>query len=413
MVQNDNDLMDSPISNYETDLMHEEEQNRVRVLRKVYEKREGSTPTLERLERMTRAGIEDDELVSVTEDSTSTTVSSPQNQTSESNLETPSPASCCRDCEDKCAHISTLDTLLREISLEKCKLQEELISYKERLRSAAIQKDDEDIGFEEQLMESKTVVDRQQDQIKKLAKNLEKREIDYFSTMEELAESKSLLKKQQQRVEELFDEVNSEKRTRGQTEGWLVELRDQCLKLKNLVEERTGLKETISLLSDSVREEKRVRAILQNNYNKLWEINKELENGDSAELSATRAEWHRASQRNQHLERQLSTLMNRHTTLQQQVAYLENSDRGRKMSFSEAISGILSDGIDKASHSHIEVLTSDLSLINRRIAARMVQGTEVKKLMASLHPDRTPIPACKETLQARFQLINHIRSVLG
>eukprot|EP00755_Sulcionema_specki_P036308 Sspe_Gene.106631::Locus_84705_Transcript_1_1_Confidence_1.000_Length_915::g.106631::m.106631 len=39
-------------------------------------------------------------------------------------------------------------------------------------------------------------------------------------------------------------------------------------------------------------------------------------------------------------------------------------------------------------------------------------AAHARKMLARVHPDRTPIPACKETLKRRFQLAAHARSLL-
>eukprot|EP01065_Artemidia_motanka_P027225 TRINITY_DN32450_c0_g1_i1.p2 TRINITY_DN32450_c0_g1~~TRINITY_DN32450_c0_g1_i1.p2 ORF type:complete len:360 (+),score=171.76 TRINITY_DN32450_c0_g1_i1:49-1080(+) len=77
-------------------------------------------------------------------------------------------------------------------------------------------------------------------------------------------------------------------------------------------------------------------------------------------------------------------------------------------------------GADRIDDETAAVLAGDLAAVKQREAWLILgvkEGTPgakevARRLMTQLHPDKVSVPAAKETLQKRFQLLNHVRELL-
>lgn len=97
-----------------------------------------------------------------------------------------------------------------------------------------------------------------------------------------------------------------------------------------------------------------------------------------------------------------------------------DAERQRRARWEAAFRAAEDQGIEFIPDEAAATLASDLSRIGRHEAwclLRMHRGApgardEARRLMTRLHPDRVTVPAAKETLRKRFQLLNHLRDVL-
>ncbi|KAJ9445629.1 hypothetical protein DIPPA_25316 [Diplonema papillatum] len=300
----------------------------------------------------------------------------------------------------------------------KCmQLREENVRLNAKLR--AFEAECQQIGNE--LMDAGVLIDRQDLKITELTEEvsmMREKQKEHFDTVEELAEMKVVAKSQQRRIEDLFSEVNDEKRARKSSEEWLLQLRDQCLRFKGAVEERDELRDHVRQISMSYSDEKRRRTVIQERYSHLWERHESTETELAhvrSDLEAVTRAWHKAVG-------ELTQARDTTVSLQRWNDHLRKklTDAGpdKNQAFAEAIAALASTGIDMLPDTQVDALTGNLSAITevkaRHICSAMAPNpaTAIKKLMAALHPDRTSIPACKETLQKRFQLLGHLKMQL-
>ena len=316
----------------------------------------------------------------------------------------------------------------RQEWMARARLDQELMQLKDRHKKLADRvssgKEEAD-DLEEDLADANVVISRQHRRIDALTGELEKRQEQQFTAIEELAEAKSVLKQQHARIEELFHESNEEKRKRQSAEGWLFQLREQCLRLKDVVDDRDAYRLRIERLERQYEDERALRKSVQDNYNTLWdrsaaletterEVRRELERKHS-ETEAMRRAWYQMNNELSKARESVHSLNKYNAHLQQRM---QDEEGGGRETVQSAMTALASQGIDEINDAQASALASSLSEITPHVVASLFREQAepkqyIKRMMATMHPDKTAIPACKETLQKRFQILNHCRSLLS
>eukprot|EP01064_Diplonema_japonicum_P022259 TRINITY_DN31973_c0_g1_i1.p1 TRINITY_DN31973_c0_g1~~TRINITY_DN31973_c0_g1_i1.p1 ORF type:complete len:503 (+),score=118.61 TRINITY_DN31973_c0_g1_i1:61-1509(+) len=329
----------------------------------------------------------------------------------------------CKACHDN--EKSALQGDARHEYLMRAKLENKALALADQnsaLQSRVTQLESEIRMLEQQdsdeaLSEARVVIDRQCKKIEELTAEVKERKERYFDNIEDLAEGKMVMKQQQKRIEELFDEVNSEKRNRTKAEGWLMQLRDECIRLKTIAEERDKMRDDMNSILYLREEVERKYRRLKDSYHQLWDRNEELETvfqRKDVETEKLRAGWEYTSQELYRVQGCVKSLQNYNDHLK---CKLREHQAEQQDKYAEALAAVQLSPIDELSDTHIDALTGNLTRITSSALGLFFPtdvnpSTTIKKLMAKMHPDRTTIPACKETLQKRFQLLNHLKSLV-
>ena len=271
--------------------------------------------------------------------------------------------------------------------------------------------------LEQDLADANIVISRQHKRIAEVMSELDERQEQHFHTIEEFAEAKHLLKQQQSRIDALFHDWNEEKRKRQSAEGWLHQLRDECVRLKDSMEERDSLQR-------DYEEERCMRRLLQDKYNSLWERSSVIESSERdvrrqlerkhGETEAMRRAWYQLNNDLAKSRESVATLQRYNDHIRNKLIDEEAKSGGNVQA---AIQSLQTKTVAELTDTEVASVCENLSLITPHTVSVIFANTanplqDIKKLMATLHPDKTPIQACKEGLQKRFQILNHLRSVV-